>query len=89
VINVQSLIASVGESHVVNITQVTSLILVDARVKISEAYYRNMMLLQQFLPAMVMSDLKGVFHLLAGQCPGAQGMLGNQLHVTSPDVDQF
>ena len=60
-INVQSLMASVGESHVVDITQVTSLILVDARVKISEAYYRNMMLLQQFLPAIVFFRLQGSF----------------------------
>ena len=35
-INIQSLIVSVGESQVVDITPVTSLILVDSRVKVSE-----------------------------------------------------
>jgi len=43
-INVQSLMASVGEPQAVD-----SLILVDHGFKINEAYYRNVMLLQQFL----------------------------------------
>jgi len=46
----------------------TSLILVDIGHEVSQAYYRNLMLLQQFLSAM--SDL-GRVHLEAGQCAGA------------------
>jgi len=54
------------------------LILVDAGVKVSETYYHNTMLLQQFLPAIYTSPI-GRFHLSAGLCMGAYDTPGNHL----------
>jgi len=56
-INVQSLTASVGEPQVIDSTP---LILVDHEVTINEAYYRNVMLFQQFLLA--------IRHINISQC---------------------
>jgi len=59
-INVQSLMASVGESQVADITPVvTSLIFAITQSRLVKSINRNVMLLQQILSAVVVaSDLK-------------------------------
>jgi len=71
--------------------QCTSLILslVDHDVKINEAYYRNVMLLQQFLPA-VHQILKQVLPLSTKQSPAHIALRQSPFFpVTLTDIERF
>jgi len=73
-INVQSLMASVGESQVVDITlQFVTCNLSITKARLLRNINRNVMLLLHT------SDIKRVLHLSAGQCPAAQSAWANQL----------
>jgi len=67
--------ASVGEQQGLTLHQFD-----DHAVKINEACYRNVMLLQQLLLAIrKILILKEVFHLSAEHCHGAHCDIGSQL----------
>ena len=67
-VNVQSLIASVDELQVVDITPVWYLSITKSRLV--RSINRNMMLLQQqFLPAICQISSELVIYLSAGHCP--------------------
>jgi len=87
-INVQSLTASVGEPHWLTVYQFNTS-LVDYGVKINETYYRNAMLLQQFLIAMRQISSKFfVFEL--DSAPAHTALRQSAFFpVTSPDIEWF
>ena len=84
----QSLTASVGEPHWLTVYQFNTS-LVDYGVKINETYYRNAMLLQQFLIAMRQISSKFfVFEL--DSAPAHTALRQSAFFpVTSPDIEWF
>ena len=81
-LEVQSLMAPVGESQVVDSAPVWYLLITDYGVKINEACYLNVMPLE----AVRSQLLKQLLHLSEGQYPDAHGA-STFLPVTLPDVD--
>jgi len=67
--------ASVGEPQAVD-----SLILVDHGFKINEAYYRNVMLLQQFL--ITVREISSKFFIFQQDSASVHTRLGSQLSYT-------